>query len=53
MQLLPDLLEGIVNSLLQTLTKAFGTVTSQLDCPQLMNIDTSQFNNYPGYTKSL
>ena len=50
LQFLPDLLQG-VTSVVNTLTSAFAPVTSALSCPTLQNIDESQFNQYPGYTK--
>lgn len=49
----PDLLKGAFSSLtapLARLNSAFASVFSELSCPQLESIDTSQFANYPGST---
>jgi hypothetical protein len=49
----PDLLKGAFSSLtapLAQLNSAFASVFSELSCPQLESIDTSQFANYPGST---
>ena len=47
----PDLLKGLlgdVTSLLGTLNSAFTNVFNEIACPQLMQIDSSQFSKYPG-----
>ncbi|KAN0106888.1 Cloroperoxidase [Hyaloscypha variabilis] len=52
-QAAPDLLKGLFSSIthpLSQLNDALGTVFSELSCPQLKSIDTSQFSNYPGAT---
>jgi hypothetical protein len=52
-QAAPDLLKGLFSSITQPLSQlndALGTVFSELSCPQLKSIDTSQFSNYPGAT---
>ncbi|KAF2149018.1 Cloroperoxidase [Myriangium duriaei CBS 260.36] len=54
-QLLPDILNTVVSDItapLNKLTGAFSSVEQTLNCPKLSTIDTSQFSQYPGYTKS-
>lgn len=50
-QAAPDILKGLFSSVtkpLSQLNDALGKVFSELSCPQLQSIDTSQFANYPG-----
>lgn len=50
----PDILSGLysdVDSALDALGTAIDQATNGLGCPQLNEIDKSQFNQYPGYTK--
>jgi hypothetical protein len=52
-QAAPDLLKGLFSSItepLSQLNNALSSVFSELSCPQLESIDTSQFSNYPGAT---
>jgi hypothetical protein len=52
-QTAPDILKGLFSSITQPLSQlndALGKVFSELSCPQLESIDTSQFANYPGAT---
>jgi hypothetical protein len=50
-QAAPDILKGSFSSITTPLAKlnsALAGVFSELSCPQLESIDTSQFKNYPG-----
>lgn len=50
-QAAPDLLKGLFSSItspLSQLNDAFSKVFSELSCPTLQSIDTSQFAKYPG-----
>ncbi|KAG0648672.1 Dothistromin biosynthesis peroxidase dotB [Hyphodiscus hymeniophilus] len=50
-QAAPDLLKGLFSTItkpLSQLNSALATVLSELSCPQLASIDTSQFAKYPG-----
>ena len=50
----PDILSGLysdVDSALDALGTAIDQATNGLGCPQLNEIDKSQFDQYPGYTK--
>lgn len=50
-QAAPDLLKGLFGSItspLALLNNAFAKVFSELSCPTLKSIDTSQFSKYPG-----
>ena len=50
-QAAPDLLKGLFSSItapLSQLNSALASVFSELSCPQLKTIDTSQFAKYPG-----
>jgi hypothetical protein len=52
-QAAPDLLKGlfsIITGPLSQLNSALASVFTELSCPQLESIDTSQFANYPGST---
>ena len=52
-QAAPDLLKGLFSSItapLSQLNTALSNVFSELSCPELKAIDTSQFANYPGST---
>jgi hypothetical protein len=52
-QAAPDLLKGLFSSItkpLSQLTDALTKVFSELSCPELQAIDTSQFAQYPGAT---
>jgi hypothetical protein len=55
-QAAPDLLKGLFSSItapLAQLNTALSSVFSELSCPQLESIDTSQFANYPGSTGTI
>ncbi|KAF2148326.1 Cloroperoxidase [Myriangium duriaei CBS 260.36] len=50
----PDILSGLftdVNAAQDALGAAINAATNSLGCPKLNNIDKSQFNKYPGFTK--
>lgn len=50
-QAAPDILKGLFSGItkpLAQLNDAMGKVFSEISCPQLQAIDTSQFKNYPG-----
>jgi hypothetical protein len=52
-QAAPDLLNGLFSSITQPLSQlnsALSSVFAELSCPQLDEIDTSQFANFPGST---
>jgi len=54
-QAAPDILKGLFSSItspLSQLNSALASVFSELSCPQLESIDTSQFAQYPGSTGS-
>ncbi|KAJ7615795.1 Chloroperoxidase, partial [Mycena rosella] len=51
-QLLPAALqevEGLVAGLLQQLDEALGGMLSELTCPQMLGVDASMLEQYPGY----
>ena len=50
----PDILSGLyadTTAALSNLTSAVGSVTSELTCPTLNEINLAQFGEFPGYTK--
>ncbi|KAI0532539.1 Chloroperoxidase [Xylaria digitata] len=54
LQMAPDLLLGLfrdVAEALSTLTSAIKNATLGLGCPQLTSINTTKFQQFPGYTK--
>jgi len=56
LQFLPDVLRGVLNDVSGAISSSglgdqFSSITKSLDCPQLQNIDESQFSNYPGNTQ--
>lgn len=54
-QMLPDVLEGLyedTTSVLDSVISRFNSASSGLNCPQLETIQMSQFNGYPGYSKT-
>jgi len=56
LQFAPDMLRGIFSDVAPALTllgSAVANAIVNLDCPKLNNIETSQFNQYPGWTKSM
>lgn len=57
-KIVPDFLSGVVNNLspvFRLLNKYISPVTKALDCPALLKLDQSQFNQFPGakYRSSL
>lgn len=51
----PDVLKRTQTStlnILKLLTDQLGPLSQALSCPQLQSIDKSQYNEYPGYTRS-
>lgn len=55
LQQAPDLLEGLftdVTKATNLLSGAINNATNGLGCPQLTTLQYSQFNKFPGYSKS-
>ena len=52
---MPDLLKGlysVITDALSEVNTAFDNALSELSCPQLESVDTSQLQQFPGYTQS-
>ncbi|KZF24852.1 Cloroperoxidase [Xylona heveae TC161] len=54
-QVTPDILKGLFSDItdpLNLINQQFNDVLADFTCPQLESVDMSQFNQFPGYTKS-